>query len=155
MNDFDIWLFLFTTVISTEGLFVVLLILATDLYRRKHKQESFWLVGTSVLTVVSIVSLKTFYAVPRPADAMVVLESYAFPSGHATGVLFLAVVLWWHLVTIHKFPRVWSAVGLLAFAGVVGYSRLVLGVHTELQVLAGYCLGLLTGLFFLYLVRTK
>ena len=155
MDDFNFWLFIFTIVISTGGFFIFLLLLAADLCRRGKSKESAWLVVITVLTGVSIAALKTFFAVPRPADAMVMLESYAFPSGHATGVLFLVVVLWWYLVTIHKFPRVWSAVGLLAFAGVVGYSRLVLGVHTEVQVLAGYCLGLLMGILFLYMVQSK
>lgn len=79
--------------------------------------------------------LKPLFAVPRPATATVYEASYSFPSGHATAIAALAcviVVLW---------PRWWVACGAVALALLVGYSRLYLGVHRPVEILAGYAVG--------------
>jgi len=153
MTDFNLWLFIFTKIINTESFFFVLLLIAYGVWRRRSTRSALIVVITTVFTALSILGLKTFFAVERPAGALIELESYAFPSGHATGILFLAIVLWWYVTHFYRWSRVWSGLGFLTFAALVGYSRLYLGVHTETQVLAGYALGLSWGILFLFLMR--
>lgn len=77
--------------------------------------------------------LKLLFHVPRPEGGLVFEPSYSFPSGHATAVAALACLLWviW--------PRSWWF-GIL-LAGVVGYSRIYLGVHRPVDIVAGYLVG--------------
>lgn len=69
--------------------------------------------------------------IPRPWD-------YSFPSGH-TGSSFASA---W--VFFRKLPR-WAGISLLVLAGLIGLSRLYLGVHYPTDVLFGALSGILCG----------
>ncbi len=61
----------------------------------------------------------------------------SFPSGHTTASVAIAIVL------ARRFPRVsWLAYGI---AAVIAVSRVIKGSHFPVDVLAGVCLGSLTG----------
>ena len=67
------------------------------------------------------------------------MDPHSFPSGHASRTVTLAVVaLAGNLVLAGVLLAVWSVA--------VGFTRVALGVHFVLDVLAGYVLGLATGL---------
>jgi undecaprenyl-diphosphatase len=97
----------------------------------------------AVSAVLNIV-LKTLFAVPRPTGHRLIEESgFGFPSGHAqssagfVGVLVVAALragfraVYRHLVAV----LAW------AFILLVGLSRVYLGVHSPVDVLAGFALG--------------
>ncbi len=65
-------------------------------------------------------------------------KSFGMPSGHAQS----AAVMWGYLAVWFRRRWVWAAAGALAF--LVGFSRIVLGVHFPGQVVAGWLLGALT-----------
>ena len=69
--------------------------------------------------------------IPRPWD-------YSFPSGH-TGSSFASA---W--VFFGKLPR-WAGISLLVLAGLIGLSRLYLGVHYPTDVLFGALSGIMCG----------
>jgi undecaprenyl-diphosphatase len=148
-------IYIYTQVFSTEVFIGLVLLIVADLFRRKQAREAVWLVVATAGMAIVVITLKEYFAVPRPDEALVALDSYAFPSGHSTSVTFLAVVLGWYI------RRVWSVSyrlllpALAALCLIVGYSRLYLQVHTLEQVLVGIALGLLIGAAFLWRVRSK
>lgn len=76
---------------------------------------------------------------PDPHGHLVAVQSMAFPSGHAANAMALGLGL-----ALLVAPTRWRmpalAVGL-AFAALVGLSRLVLGVHWPSDVAGGWALG--------------
>ena len=85
---------------------------------------------------------KQLFARERPSlwEAIAPETTFSFPSGHAMGSMTLAavlVLLCWH--TRWRWPMLAAA---LAFTGLVGLSRLYLGVHYPSDVLAGWAAGL-------------
>jgi undecaprenyl-diphosphatase len=86
---------------------------------------------------------------PRPpaASALVALPTNsAFPSGHATTAAAVAAALWWS-------SRRTSLV-LAAFALLVAFSRVWLGVHYPTDAIAGLVLGTALGLLCARATRT-
>jgi undecaprenyl-diphosphatase len=89
--------------------------------------------------------LKKVFCRPRPFYAMTELStlipkpgSYSFPSGHTTTAFAAATVIMLCL------PRNYGIFGYI-LAGLIGFSRLYLGVHYPSDVLAGILLGILIG----------
>ena len=95
------------------------------------------------LALATAAVAKTVFALPRPfvilGEAVYRAASapdtrYTMPSGHSVYVGVLAAALWPVLG--------WSGrMGLLLFAVAVGWSRIVLGAHFPVDVLAGLVLG--------------
>lgn len=95
--------------------------------------------ATNLLVTV----LKLSFAIPRPADALVELSSYAFPSGHAATGACLAIMLSWLFLKKNGHNSIgFLLAGVCILLGfVLGYSRILIYVHTPFQVLAGFCIG--------------
>jgi undecaprenyl-diphosphatase len=111
------------------------------LYYRKQlgRRLVFGLISANLIAYV----LKAVIARPRPFDALSgihVLENEAFgsfPSGHATNAFLAAFLL------AQAYPKYkWCFYGL---AVIVAFSRVYLGVHYPLDVVAGALLGLGAG----------
>jgi membrane-associated phospholipid phosphatase len=93
-------------------------------------------------SVVLTSALKYAFRRARPAGDWGAMyrrtDPHSFPSGHASRTLALTLV---------AAGRGWAAAGvaLAAWSLLVGFSRVALGVHYLLDVLAGYLLGALVG----------
>ena len=99
-------------------------------------------------------ALKSVVDVERPAfryaepkALMHVPRDHSFPSGHAATSFACATVLAW------AFPRL--AVPLYLLAAAIAFSRVYVGVHYPLDVLAGAALGVLVATALLRLVRAR
>ncbi|MCV7346485.1 phosphatase PAP2 family protein [Mycolicibacterium rhodesiae] len=99
------------------------------------------LLGVGVVLVVA----KWMVGRSRPPSwtAVIVEDGFSFPSGHATGGVAVAVLLAWMAGWV---IRGWTARVALwasasAAAGMVGFSRVYLGVHYVSDVVAGAFLG--------------
>ena len=81
---------------------------------------------------------KQFFARERPSlwESIAPESTYSFPSGHAMGSMTLAAVL--VLLAWRTRWRWWVALPALAFALLVGLSRVYQGVHYPSDILAGW-----------------
>lgn len=106
---------------------------------------------------------KNMFNAPRPGDVLPLHEFYAvlptlsghsFPSGHSITAFAFAGVIWASLRDEPNglYKRSVQAVSL-GIAIVIAYSRIALGVHWPLDVLAGACMGWLAGISGNLLVR--
>ena len=105
--------------------------------------------GGSLLAWVVTLLLKYLYRIPRPfvlwgTHPLVAESGYSFPSGHATIATALALFLG------ASFPRFRFFFSVLAFLVCLG--RVLVGVHTPADVLAGMGIG---SIIFLCLWRQK
>ncbi|MCK9345365.1 MAG: phosphatase PAP2 family protein [Candidatus Pacebacteria bacterium] len=127
---------------------VILLALFLYLFEHHDKPEK----GVRDLIVVAITALsawviaiffKDVFQTLRPFEALsqvtpLVLEGgYAFPSGHATFFMALAVSLWFY----HK--RLAVFFGLSAI--IIGFARIAAGIHWPVDILGGLILGYVIG----------
>ncbi len=142
LNEFMIW-------ISYGGTWFVVLILMTSLFlwneRKRRWILPLWLsIGISALItkVLKIVILRDRPYLAFGFDALVESTGSSFPSGHATAVFSTLAVL------DKEFPKIkWF---WLAFALLVAFSRMYLGVHYLTDVAVGGIIGLTVGLFVVY-----
>jgi undecaprenyl-diphosphatase len=146
----------FTQIISTTGFLLVSGGMCTYFLVRKNYTQARALFVSAWLAILSTELLKNIFHTPRPSGALIATTGYAFPSGHAMGSLFLALVVA-HLARNQQ-PRIRYALyaACLLFPLAVGLSRLGFGVHTLLQVCAGYVVGALwAGVFILLSQRAR
>lgn len=142
------WVFIGITRLG-DGWFIALVVLFVSGYfliKRKDWKPALWYLltvglGAGVLNQF----VKFIFQRPRPEDSLHLIEQggYSFPSGHAMGsiivygaLLFLILRLSSHLL------RNWvSAFFLLLLIGLIGVSRVYLGVHYPSDIIGGYSLG--------------
>lgn len=81
----------------------------------------------------------------EPSIALIERLGYSFPSGAAQGsTVFLGLIAW-------EFKKVWIYVFAGIWVGLMGFSRLYLGVHYPLDVIAGWIIGAALLTLYLYL----
>lgn len=117
---------------------LVIVILATQIYRRRWRQFCLLLImgpGAMLLNLLA----KNVFQRPRPqVDALVSAHGYAFPSGHtiaAAAVAAMLIHLTWRETTSSGW-RGASVVLAVPMALVVGFGRVYLGAHYPSDVMA-------------------
>lgn len=103
-------------------------------------------------TNVIVIFLKYVVAEPRPfltlpnVDLLVQVDGQSFPSGHAASSFAAATVigLKYHLKS--KGRLCWLIYPLFAFAFMVGFSRIYIGVHYPYDVIVGALIGTICAL---------
>ncbi len=109
-----------------------------------------WRTGLLVLasviggTIISTV-LKGWFDRPRPdLTGAVEVFTASFPSGHATvsAVTYLTIGVLLAERETRWPPRVLYVAGAIFLTGIVGFSRIYLGVHYPTDVIAGWSLGI-------------
>lgn len=105
---------------------------------------------------VAVYLLKYIVAEPRPfltlpnVDLLVSEnEIYSFPSGHTASSFAAAVIIGLKYKINLRRKSYRLIYPLLAFAGVIGFSRIYIGVHYPLDVLFGAIVGILSALLVL------
>jgi undecaprenyl-diphosphatase len=90
--------------------------------------------------------LKVIFARERPSfsDPLVMLTTYSFPSGHATGAtIFYGLAAYLIARGVKSWTwRVLSVVAAVVVVSLIGFSRLYLGAHYLSDVLGGFGVGI-------------
>ncbi len=135
------------TKIANPFLFAsVAVVLAVALIFRRDSYNAILLLVALMVAVVSLTMLKNLLQITRPASDIYQIEGWSFPSGHttlATSFFFLLSYIFFN-----KLKSVGGKVLLIggSFAGLflASFSRIYLGAHWTLDILAGIALGLLS-----------
>lgn len=141
------WLMVFCSKIGNNGLFWCLVAMVLFLFRNRlggFHPPIMLFIGIGIASVIETL-LKTSIARPRPPsieeNILQFIElpvSHSFPSGHTT-VSFVSVYI------LHRFfPR--SIYWTLPCALLISLSRIYVGVHYPLDIMAGAALGLTVGM---------
>jgi undecaprenyl-diphosphatase len=131
------WLFVALSRIGTSGL--VWIVIALVLFLRTRRPSALLVVATVLLADAVALAVKVLVDRPRPhLDPLVrVPTDWSFPSGHAATSFAGATML------AHFLPR--RRLLLYALAVAIAFSRVYVGVHYPVDVLAGAALGTAVG----------
>ena len=124
-------------------------------YYRKTYEGVIFIIGL-IATSGLVFILKQSFAIPRPNNALVEFNGFAFPSSHAAMAVFLAINLIW-ILSRHRMlsqdARQMIILALLTLALIVGLSRIVIHAHTTFQVLVGFIIGAIVPLSLIYFAK--
>ncbi len=132
--------------LGSGTLLVALSLLTIVIFLYIHRPRSAHLMGITMAGAVALdLLLKHAFHRGRPVPFFgTAPSSYSFPSGHAFGSLCffgaLAGILSEHASTPRARFFIWTCAALLV--GLIGFSRIYLGVHYPSDVLGGYCSAL-------------
>jgi len=130
----------FTTIGSGPCLYTSILLVSALAWQRGFRMLSLILLANALLALLTNVLLKAWFVRQRPHlwDIVTRPESFSFPSGHAMSAM--AVYGGIAAVLIGLFPkhRWWIVTAATIVITGIGLSRIYLGVHWPLDVLAGY-----------------
>ena len=130
---------------GTIAMTIFTTILAVALFVRNHRRAAYWAVGVMLAAALTTYFLKRLFERARPVwdDPIHTLDSFAFPSGHASGIasgMGVAILLTLMLVrrrgTRRGLVALWVFLILLVAA-----DRIMLGVHSISDVVAGLAVG--------------
>jgi len=124
---------------SAAVLLSILLILKGNAY------EAILFLTALVVAIISLTILKNIFQISRPVSDIYTVGGWSFPSGHATVATAFFFLLSHTFFT--KFRSVKDKtlliIGSIVGAALVCFSRLYLGAHWTLDILAGIALGVL------------
>ncbi len=123
--------------LGTMGPFALVVVLG--LVARGRRQAAIWLFATIASGRLVVEGLKLIVTRARPprVDWLDPVASWSFPSSHSAGAMLTGMAIALLVGTRSAFAAA------ILFAGLVGWSRLALGVHWPGDVLAGWGFGLL------------
>lgn len=131
----------------------IAIFLAVILIVRGRAYEAFLFLAAMVVAIISLTVLKNVFQISRPVSDIYYAGGWSFPSGHATiatAFFFLLshTFFGWFKDAKNKTILI---LGSIVGAGLVCFSRLYLGAHWTLDILAGIALGLLSVSFVILL----
>ena len=120
--------------------------IAVILFVRGRRYDATLFITAMVVAVISLTVLKNTFQIARPGLEIVEVNGWSFPSGHVT------VATAFFFMLAHSFfgkmkttgGKVTLILGSIFAAALVCFSRLYLGAHWTLDILAGIALGLLS-----------
>lgn len=131
---------------SPVSLSILGFFLAIFLFWHRDLYDTLLYVFGLAIAVISFVVLKNAFGIPRPTNGLIAeISGWSFPSGHATvstAFFFITGYSFWGTLK-NMGARVTLATVCIASSAIISFSRVYLGVHFAIDVLAGTALGLL------------
>jgi len=133
------------TLLGYEGLRLVsAIVVVYFLLRRRWSLLIGWIVTVGLGELLNLL-LKSAFVRPRPVFIQPILieHGYSFPSGHAMGSLIAYGLLSYLICSaIRRWPmRLLVVLAAISLILLVGFSRMVLGVHYLSDVIGGFATG--------------
>jgi undecaprenyl-diphosphatase len=123
---------------------VTLLILGFVLLRRHFRIAALLTASVAGGAIINLV-LKNAFDRARPDEALrlVAVHSSSFPSGHAmaASIFYLTTGALLARMAKRRREKLYAVAASMLFTGLVGFSRVYLGVHYPTDVLAGWAAG--------------
>lgn len=125
-------------------------------WRKALKLAAFMTTSVVVSDLINSHLIKELIARPRPCVALPdvhllasLKHTWSFPSSHATNTACASTCLY-----LLYYPYTWCIVlPVILVTLLVGFSRIYIGVHYPLDILAGYVVGFLVAILFFRLIR--
>lgn len=136
----------FTTIANPFLFASIAVALAVFLIIKNDTYEAALFLVAFVVTIISLTMLKNFLQITRPATGVYQVSGWSFPSGHTTlATAFFFLLSYIFVDKVRTAERKWLLIGI-CFLGtfLVALSRLYLGAHWALDVMAGISLGLMS-----------
>ncbi len=145
-NPLAIKFFTGITFLGNTSTIVVLAVLVSAVFLFTHKKWHILMFLFAIMSSEACTFLvKILVHRQRPQNAVMLENSFSFPSGHATiAIAFYGFLIYLLLIKIkNKIVRKILWLGGITLIFLIGFSRLYLGVHFVSDVLVGYLIGLL------------
>jgi len=143
-NDGIIFTFaLLISVVTSPGIALTIVIIAALLAIHDHHIRLWWFsTGLLITGIAASTLMKNIIMLPRPEYGLIKLSTYGFPSTHATLATIICIVgIWltynWRNISHRKTILYTLIIGWI----IICLSRMLLGVHSTSDVLAGVLLG--------------
>ena len=128
-------------VFSSVAVFIAIMLII-----KKNAYDAMLFIAALIVAVISFTVLKNVFQISRPVSDIYLAEGWSFPSGQATVAttffFLLAYIFFGKVQTLRN--KTILILGSIAGALIICFSRLYLGAHWTLDVLAGVALGLLS-----------
>ena len=145
LRDSDVvgFFVLITSFASTPIAVLVVLFVAVNCW---VKQQRYIIVGLLIATLGSTAFtslLKYLFQRERPDNSLLVVQTYSFPSGHATTAMALYGFIAYLLIRFHQdfAQKIRIFTIAILFILLIGLSRVILNQHYLSDVLGGYLVG--------------
>lgn len=156
MSAVDFWLTL-SFLTSPILLIPALAVLTSYLWYANEKKEAAIFAVSYFGGIILNKILKELFQAPRPSDPLIHVSGYGFPSGHAMSAMIfysLLILLFYKKIKNKIAGNFFVVLNVLIILS-VGLSRVMLKVHSVVDVLGGYVMGLLWLFLIFYLFRHK
>ncbi len=143
LTTFMIWI---TNVGSPPSLFIISIVLAVVLLLHRDTYDALLYVVSLSVSLIALVILKDTFHLVRPDAALVGISGWSFPSGHATiaTAFFFTTAYSFFDWTKSAFNKTLLVLSCIVGGGLISFSRVYLGAHWSLDILAGIALGFLS-----------
>lgn len=133
---------LFAKTATIGPIFIVSLIVAFTLWRKKKTLLAFWMISNVFVVSAFGFIFKHLVARPRPnVNQLAERTSYSFPSGHSLLAMCLACSIILIAQTIYPKQYKKIKIALIIYVLLIGLSRIYLRVHYPSDVIAGFSLS--------------
>jgi undecaprenyl-diphosphatase len=131
---------------GTAIMFSIIAVICVLFYVKNYKKDSLKIIFASTSAMFVTFALKYLLKVPRPVHMLVVETDPRFPSGHATmASVVMALIIYYSCKHIkNRYLRYFLYVCAISWFLLVSYSRLYLGVHYPIDIIAGGLIGILS-----------